>query len=292
MKPPACAAGSEEAQSAAAFWNFVSKGLTLLFNPVLGSVSDQGRRPILLSGLFLSCLPATVFVLFIKIPSLHPFWFNVSSCLIGIVDIISIMFACLSDIFPVRFRAAGFGLLMSAFYGGFAFAPSLTLLLDAEQLAVTSLVLIMASLVTAFLFMPETLSDEMRLANEVQRFEQSAQHETNGWFDSSVYVIKRPLREMSILRRSRSLQLVTVVSFLSAMVFASDATLLLYYVQERLDVQPQDFAAMFLLMGVVGIIVQAGLLQPLSKIMGEHALLVASCLCGSIHNLVRFFGWI
>lgn len=290
IKPAACVAGSEEAQSAAAFWNFVTKGLTFLCNPILGSISDQqGRRPILLCGLFLSCLPAMVFFFLVTIPTLHPFWFNVSNSLMGVVDIVSIMFACLADTFPAPFRAAGFGMLMSAFYGGFAFAPSLTLFLNAKQLAITSLVLLVTSFLFALCFMPETVADHVRLAHAEQSLQRRVERDSDHWFDSALTVLKRPFREMSILRRSISLQLVTMVSFLSAMVFASDATLVLYYAQQWLNVQPQDFATMFLLLGVVGILVQAGLLQPLLKYMGEHALLVASCLCGTIHNLVRSF---
>jgi hypothetical protein len=287
VKPVACVAGSEEAQSAAAFWNFVTKGLTFVCNPVMGSRSDQGRRPILISALCLSCLPAIVFLFLVTMPTLHPFWFNISNSLMGVVDIISIMFACLSDTIPTRFRAAGFGLLMSAFYGGFALAPSLTLFLNAQQLAVTSLVLISTSLVFALFFMPETVPEDVRRVNEEQHFQ--LRLEIDNWIDSCCYSLRRPLREMSILRRSLALQLVTIVSCLSAMVFASDATLVLYYAQERLNVHPQDFATMFLLLGVVGIIVQAVLLPPLLKVMGEHALLVVSCLCGTVHNLVSSF---
>ncbi|GAX19754.1 hypothetical protein FisN_37Lh021 [Fistulifera solaris] len=284
IKPLGCVAGSEEAQSAAAFWNFVTKGLTFVFNPIMGSRSDQGRRPILITGLFLSCLPASVFLLLVMIPTLHPFWFNISNSLMGVVDMISIMFACLSDTIPTQFRAAGFGLLMSAFYGGFALAPSFMLFLNAQQLAVTSLGLISTSFLFALIFMPETVSEDGRRVSEEQRFQ--LRLERNNWINSCCYSLRRPLREMSILRQSLSLLLVTIVSFLSAMVFASDATLVLYYAQERLNVHPHDFATMFLLLGVVGILVQAAFLPPLLRVMGEHALLVASCLCGAVHNLM------
>jgi Na+/melibiose symporter-like transporter len=287
LKPLACVTGSEEAQSAAAFWNFVTKGLTFVWNPIMGSFSDHGRKPILISGLFLSCLPASVFLFLVMTPTLHPFWFNIVNSWMGVVDMTSIMFATLSDTIPTQFRAAGFGLLMSAFYGGFALAPSLTLFLNAQQLAVTSLGLISTSFLFALFSMPETVSEDVRRANEEQRL--PLRFERSKWIESCCYSLRRPFREMSILRRSLSLQMVTIVSFLSAMVFASDATLVLYYAQERLNVHPHDFATMFLLLGVVGILVQAAFLPPLLQVMGEHALLVASCLCGTVHNLVRSF---
>ena len=55
--PVTCQQGTDEAQSNAAWANFLMYMLTLILHPVPGSVSDtRGRRPILILCLFLSCI--------------------------------------------------------------------------------------------------------------------------------------------------------------------------------------------------------------------------------------------
>lgn len=202
----------------------------------------------------------------------------------------SIVFAALSDVIPDEFRAPSFGLLLAGFYGGFALAPSIPVLLQNDELtAATSFALIAASLVIAVVFLPETLSDEIRDENRLAQ--QAAERETSDvsternlvWLS---HTATRPLREIAILNRDWSIRFLTAGSFFSAMVFASDATLVLYYIEEQLDVGERDIASMFFFLGVAGIIIQGGLLQPLIACLGEKRLLVVSFVCGTCHNLL------
>ena len=82
------------------------------------------------------------------------------------------------------------------------------------------------------------------------------------------------------------IRLVAIGSFFSAMVYLTDANLMIFYIEEHLNVRETDIAHMFLAMGIMGVVFQAFLLQPLVKCLGEKGLLVTSFLSGTFHNFL------
>jgi MFS transporter, DHA1 family, tetracycline resistance protein len=204
----------------------------------------------------------------------------------GAVNYLSIIFAALSDVVPCEFRAPSYGVLLAGFYGGFALAPSVAVLVLSTDLAVAmfSLALTASALVLALLFLPETLPDTVREDNLA--LQQSAQNAPNSKLAWLWHASTRPLREISILNRDWAIRLLTIGSFFSAMVYAADATLVIYYIEETLDFQKSDIAAMTLCLGFAGILIQGGLLQPLIARLGEKGLLIAAYACGTLHNFL------
>ena len=99
-------------------------------------------------------------------------------------------------------------------------------------------------------------------------------------------MIIRPLQGLKILNQNMAIRLVAVGAFISGMVYSTDATLCLYYFENHLHVNDSDLARMFLVMGFVGIVIQAFLLKFLLQILGEKGLLVTSFISGTIHNLI------
>jgi len=97
-------------------------------------------------------------------------------------------------------------------------------------------------------------------------------------------LLLRPLREMAILTRNKNLRLLAIASFLSAAVYNTDASLVLFYIEEHLNVREDDIAVMFLWMGMFGVILQGIGLQPLVYLLGEKGLLVVAFVSGTIHN--------
>jgi len=375
VKPPPCQRGSEDGLSASATFNAVTSLLSLVCNPVVGSLSDArsrylptfiaGRKPFLLASLFLSLLPCVVFVVLLAIPTMDPVWYFLTNCGIGIVNYISILFAALSDIFPIddevestigsinnetgddneavaeptskEYRAATFGICLAGFYGGYAVGPSVpVLLVKPLYVAIASLSFIVLALVVAIIFVPETRkgihspntarSRSYPFRNNLESVPEGSEEEDNGdediiaepLLDSPVAgqfanensfdtderlycrtllsrmsewcccrLVLRPFREMSVLNRNATIRLVTAASFFSSMVFASDVSLVIYYIEEQLQITRQDFAAMFFTFGIVGIALQAFSLQPLIHLLGgEKNALVLTFVCGTFHNML------
>jgi Na+/melibiose symporter-like transporter len=214
------------------------------------------------------------------------------------VSYLGIVFAALSDVVPCALRAQSYGLLLAGFYGGYSLAPTMALVSSGDDLvtAVMSLTLIVASLLLALLWLPETLPRSAA----AQSHENLVPEQSNISSDEALSALSRvtqivaglgramlrPFQEISILNRSRALRLLTVASFFAAMVFAADTTLVIYYVEETLNVQKSDIASMTLAMGVAGILFQGGLLQQCIGCIGEHSALLLSFLCGTLHNFL------
>jgi MFS family permease len=307
--PPACLEGADDAQAASAWGAVLLNLLTLVFNPVVGSLSDvYGRRLLLATSIFLCTLPPLVLLLMQKISSMDPVWYYLANSSVGIINYISITFAALSDSMSEEFRAPSFALIMAGFYSGFALAPSLALLMNHFQVSILSLALVTGSFVFTLLFFPETLPEEVAETNrQAQQERQQEQQDDDAAaaaagseettsrrcscrFTSCCKSLKslltRPFREMIILNRNKVIRLVAIGSFFSSMVFATDANLVIFYIEDHLNVRDKDIAQMFFIMGIMGILFQAFLLQPLVKCLGEKGLLVTSFLSGTLHNFL------
>jgi len=70
------------------------------------------------------------------------------------------------------------------------------------------------------------------------------------------------------------------------MVYSIDHTSVIFYMEAYLDVRTKDIAFQFLVMGTVGIIIQAFLLQPMLQGLGEKGLLNVSFISGTLHNFL------
>jgi Na+/melibiose symporter-like transporter len=176
------------------------------------------------------------------------------------------------------------------------------------SVALFSLVFSFVAFFAAFCFLPETLPDEVRSENvslpvtsNVEPITSTSDGNENTivasltdhdasrvrfWICWMWQSATRPLREISILHRNRTLQLVSLGSLCAAMVFAIDTTLVIYYIEETLNVQKADIAIMTLALGLAGILIQGGLVQPITAKLGEKGALVLAFACGILHNFL------
>lgn len=281
-KPMACVEGADYAQAAASYTVLVSNLLALFTNTLVGSYSDiHGRRGIQILAL-LSYVGAPIAFLAIQLfHEIHPLWYFAWECVARIITPFPIAFTQLSDVLPPKHRAPAFGLFFGSVLAGVAISGFLATLLSHSGIAVFSSAVRILALVTAVLVLPETLSLDSRLmAAETQKLE--SQESGNTLLEAML----QPLRKLAILRRSPSLVLVAVGAFTSKMVLSADTTLFFYFVENNLGASEKDAAIMMFLAGVMGFIVQAGLLKYLISLAGERKLLIATFGSGVIQNLI------
>lgn len=286
-KPLECVEGAEYAQSAASYSAMARNLLALLTNSVAGSYSDtHGRRGVQILCLLLLTLSPLAFLVIQICDSVPPIWYYILEPLSGFISIISIGFTQLADIMPPRHRAPAYGLFFGAFMGGLALAPQLATLLSHSEIAVFSVAVRILALMIAFFFLPETLVVQERsvLEEELEDSPEVLPRMILGW-----EMLWQPIQKMEILQRSKGILLISGAAFCSKLVFSADITLLFYYLESNLGVTDQDVAHMMLVAGVLGVLVQAGLLKYLISLLGERRLLVASFASGTLHNLIYGF---
>ncbi len=310
--PEACVMGADDAQTGAAYAMLFQNLLTFFFNAVLGSYSDtQGRRPLLLVSVFLNALVPAALVAMELIETLDPFWYYATNSATGFISFPSMVFAMMSDDCPEDQRAGRFAVNMAGFYVGFSIAPMLPTYMSHIAASWWSFALAVVLMVYSVMCLPETLpslvtANELNSPSEaVEEYTPLTLSEANGdsfrggdandegnlpltsrFLQTTKNVLLSPFREMTVLTRTRVLQLVAIGSFLSAAVYSIDSSLVLFYIEEHLNVREGDIAVMFLVMGVLGVILQGFSLQPLVYVLGEKGLLVLTFLSGTAHNFL------
>lgn len=212
------------------------------------------------------------------------------------------MFAAMSDVVEAKYRTPGYGMLMAVFFGSFSIAPAIAVgFQDPIHVAVFSLFFIFASFLYATFFLPETLrSHHLRRHNDLSSDATVRQpvvaHGDSGpalgfcdtvcqwsvWLSAK---ITRPVRDAAIINRDWTIRQIAIGSFFSSMVHASDVTLIVYYIEDHLNVHQKDIASLFLVLGLAGIVIQAGL-EPLIRLLGEKGLLITAFCCGTLHNFL------
>jgi len=288
-KPQACIDGSSDAQTAAALASFVSNTATFLTSSLIGSFSDEyGRRKFLILGQFLSCMSPICLVFLQVFTTMNPGWYYAASASTGFINWISIALSSLSDVMPKQWRAPTFGLLLSGFSLGFALSPILAIFCSHFTVSILSMFLLIFGFLYSVFFLHETLPPEQGEEARMQR-RHYRQNESESTLHCISRGILRPFKELSILNRNYIFRLLSVLAFFSGMSTSADQTLLLYYVEDRLDFNDHDVAILFGMIGVIGILVQGVLLKQFTDLVGERFVVVIAFICGSVTNVLYAF---
>ena len=88
------------------------------------------------------------------------------------------------------------------------------------------------------------------------------------------------------MNRNKLFRLLSALTFFSGCVSAGDHTLFLYYVEENFGFNDKDVAMLFLLIGVMGIVVQSVILKPLNSLIGERRVIMVAFIVGALHNFL------
>jgi DHA1 family tetracycline resistance protein-like MFS transporter len=228
--------------------------MQFFFSPVLGAMSDSyGRRPVVLISNFGLGLD---YVLMALAPNL--WWLFAGRVISGIsAATIATSYAYVTDVTPAEQRAAKFGMLGAAFGLGFVLGPALGGMLGAIDPRLVFWVAAALSLLNGLygLFvLPESLPREKRVAFEWRR--------------------ANPVGSLQLLRSHPELSGLAVAEFLAAVAHVVLPSVWVLYAGYRYGWDERAVGLSLAVVGICAIVVQAGLVGPVVKALGERRALM------------------
>lgn len=228
--------------------------MQLIFSPVLGWLSDRyGRRPVLFFSLLGTSLG------FFIMGFANSLWMLFAGRIIDGVTggNISTAQAYIADVTTEENRAKGMGLIGAAFGLGFIFGPAIGGILSRWGIHVPFLfagVLALANATLLYFVLPETVKpgSPVRASAATARWSQLGR----------------------ALRQSR-LALVLAVYFLFVTAFSIMTSSFGLFTLYRFGFDAHDAGWLFAFVGVIGAVVQGGLIGRLAKAFGEPPLVIA-----------------
>jgi DHA1 family tetracycline resistance protein-like MFS transporter len=242
----------------------IYSAMQFVFAPILGKLSDRvGRRPVLL----VSLIGTSAGFLIMGLAPRMPFGFAVlgmSSILVWlfiarIIDgisggNISTAQAYIADVTPPEHRSRGMGLIGAAFGLGFIFGPAIGGLMShvsPEAPFFVASAMAAANATALYFFLPESLSHEHR-AQAHRRVTVAQIFERAGWH----------------------LKAIMATYFFATVAFAMLTATYALFANHRFNFDATHNGYMFTYLGVLGAIIQGGLLGRLVKMFGEKTLAV------------------
>jgi DHA1 family tetracycline resistance protein-like MFS transporter len=250
------------AASISGVFGFAWNAMQFAFSPLVGAASDRfGRRPVVLLSNFGLGLD---YVLMALAPCIS--WLFVGRLVSGITAAtFSTATAYVADVSPPDKRAAHVGMIGAAFGLGFIVGPAVGGVLGAVHLRLPFWVAAGLSLLNAaygFFILPESLPPERR--------------EKLDWAKAN------PLGSIALLRSEPVLLGLSVVLLLDYLAHESLPSCFVIYTDYRYGWGPREVGLALAAVGVSSTIVQAGLVGPAVKRLGEPATLVAGMALGAV----------
>jgi multidrug resistance protein len=223
--------------------------MQFLFSPIWGRWSDRvGRKPIILVGLFGSCLSYVTLALATSLPMLF-----IARIVGGIAGAnIPTAQAYIADVTTPENRAKGMGMVGAAFGLGFIFGPALGGVLSRispETPMWCAAALCGANMVAAWFLLPES-----RVATASSR--------TLGRMEAFRHAMKKP-----------TLVILLAIYFIVVMAFSGFEATFALFSEARFGYTAASIGFLFAFIGVVLALVQGVLVGRVVKRIGEHRLI-------------------
>ena len=266
--------------SEAAIWvgifGMVFAGVQFVSSPIQGALSDRfGRRPVIL----LSCLGLGLDFIFMALANSLP-WLMVGRIISGIASAsFTTANAYIADITPPEQRAKAFGMIGAAFGLGFIVGPLIGGFLGEVSLRLPfwfAAGLALLNFLYGWLVLPESLPKEKR----AKRFD---------WSHAN------PFGSMLLLKSYPQVFGLAAVVLLANLAHYIYPSVFVLFADYRYQWGPREVAWVLAMVGVCSVIVQAGLIGPLVKRMGERRALLFGLACGVAGFVIYGFasvGWI
>ena len=229
----------------------------LVASPVLGTLSDRyGRRPVLIASLIGTAISFAMLAIAQSLVML--FAARIVDGLSG--GNITTARAYIADVTPEADRPRAFGLLGAAFGLGFILGPALGGALSHISYAApiwAAAGITVAATALAWVWLPETVHRA---------------HAGNGghW---------RALRDLG---HRRGLRLLLAIDFTYWMAFAVYQATFALFGARRFDFDATDIGYLFSAFGALGVVVQGGMVGPISKALGPRRTLILGLICAAV----------
>jgi DHA1 family tetracycline resistance protein-like MFS transporter len=236
--------------------------MQFFFSPLLGALSDRfGRRPVILFSNFGLGLDYIVMALAPSLP-----WLFAGRVISGITGAsISTAWAYIADVTPPEKRAAGYGLVGSAFGLGFVLGPAAGGILGGISPRLPFWVaagLTLANAMYGLFVLPESLPRDERAGFRLSR--------------------ANPLGALQLLRSRPQLMGLASLNFLYWIAHHSLTSVFVLYAGYRYGWGAKTVGLTFAFVGIASVVVQGGLVRPFVKRLGERAGIITGLVFGSI----------
>jgi DHA1 family tetracycline resistance protein-like MFS transporter len=246
----------------------VYSAFQMIGSPILGQLSDRyGRRPILLISIF------GTFASLMLLGFANALWvLFLARILDGLTGgNISVAQAYIADVTDEKNRARGLGLVGAAFGLGFVFGPALASVLSPYGLAVPAFFAAALSLInwfTVLIWLPESLTEE----EKGKRSGKSTDLHLQNYLSAFKHPQAGPL---------------LVTRLVVGLAFNTFQAIFALYAMIRFDFNPQQTGYLLAYVGVLIVLVQGGVISPLTKRFHENHLLLTSM----VLTFVALLGW-
>jgi MFS transporter, DHA1 family, tetracycline resistance protein len=228
--------------------------MQFVFGPVVGALSDRfGRRPVLLTSLFVMCLD------YLMMAVAGSIWLLFVTRIIGGITAAtySTASAFIADITPPEKKSAAFGLVGAAFGVGFVFGPAIGGLLaefGTRAPFYAAAALAGANLIFGYFVVPETVTDRIRRPFEWRR--------------------ANPVGALLKLSELPGVTRLLVLFFIYEFAFIVYPSVWAYYTTAQFGWAPGRIGLSLALFGVGVAIVQGVLIRPALRIYGERLTII------------------
>ncbi|WP_257984322.1 MFS transporter [Neobacillus cucumis] len=248
-------------------------GLTqFLFSPLGGKLSDKyGRKIITIAGLGIIMLSQLMFSV------ASDLWLLYLSRLIGGIGIgilVPANMAYVADVTTIENRGKGMGLLGAAISLGFVIGPGIGGFLAEYGLRVpfyASAIAAGIAMIVSFLFLPESLSKEQQLAFRNTKSEK----------DGMIHEIKRSFKVPYFV--------LLLLVFTMTFGLANFEAIYGLYVSEKYQYTPKDISIILTVGALVGVIIQAVLVDWLLRRFDEIKVINACFLLSAVSMILVLF---
>lgn len=228
--------------------------MQFVFGPVVGALSDRfGRRPVLLTSLFVMCLDYLIMAVAGSI------WLLFVTRIIGGITAAtySTASAFIADVTPPEKKSAAFGLVGAAFGVGFVFGPAIGGVLaefGTRAPFYAAAALAGANLIFGYMVLPETVTDQIRRKFEWRR--------------------ANPVGALMKLSELPGVTRLLVLFFIYEFAFIVYPAVWAYYTTAQFGWAPGRIGLSLALFGIGMALVQGALIRPALRRYGERLTII------------------